>query len=130
MSSSDKKSVNSKLVSNLVPAKNTELVVNMTTTSSIRAVFLCCILVATLANLEISIDFLFFTPVVFSTTTCNAPTVTVLAINAQTTPNANVIPKVCSGGKGDSELAKNADTVVTTASVNATLIIENDLIHA
>ena len=40
MSSSERKSVSSKLVSSLVPAKNTELVVNRTTTKSILAVFL------------------------------------------------------------------------------------------
>ena len=34
------------------------------------------------------------------------------------------------GGSGDKELARNADTVVTTASVKATLNIEKALIHA
>ena len=53
-----------------------------------------------------------------------------LAINAQTTPKANVIPKVRSGGRGDRELARNADTVVITARVKAILSIENDFIHA
>ena len=51
-------------------------------------------------------------------------------MNAHTTPNANVMPKVRNGGSGDKELARNADTVVTTASVKATLNIENALIHA
>ncbi len=40
------------------------------------------------------------------------------------------MPKVRNGGNGDKELARNAETVVTTAKVNATLKIENALIHA
>ena len=40
------------------------------------------------------------------------------------------MPKVRKGGNGDNELARKADTVVTTASVKATLNIENALTHA
>ena len=66
----------------------------------------------------------------FSTTTCTAPTVTVLAINVETTPNANVNPNACRGGNGEKEFAKNAKTVVTTARDNAILIFIKDCIQA
>ena len=77
-----------------------------------------------------SIDLRALTPVVFSTSTCKAPTVTVLATKADTTPKANVNPKDFSGGKGDRKLARKANAVVITDSVSAILRIENDLTHA
>ena len=54
----------------------------------------------------------------------------VLAINAETTPSARVAPNVLSGGSGENELDMNAKTVVTTASIKATLIESNDWTHA
>ena len=77
-----------------------------------------------------SIDLRVLNPVVFSTNTCSAPTVTVLAINADTTPNAKVSPNDFSGGKGDRKLARKAKAVVTTDRVSANLRIENERTQA
>ena len=65
-----------------------------------------------------------------SNTTCRAPMSSVEERNAQMTPNANAIPKVARGGRGEMMLARKAATVVTTASVNGTLSFPHALIHA
>ena len=54
----------------------------------------------------------------------------VLAAKAETTPRASVNPKVLSGGSSDDMLARNAKTVVTTASDRASRSTENASTHA
>ena len=83
-----------------------------------------------LVNPGNSIDRRALPPVVFSTNTCSAPTVTVLATNADTTPKAKVKPKDFKGGKGDRKLARKANAVVITDSVSASLRVENERTHA
>ena len=69
-------------------------------------------------------------PVVFSTKTCKAPTVTVLATKAETTPKARVNPKDFRGGSGERKFAKKANAVVTTDKVRASLRIEKERTQA
>jgi hypothetical protein len=63
-------------------------------------------------------------------TTCKEPTITVDEAKAQNTPKARAYPKVANGGKGEMTLARNAATVVTTASESGTDNRAQDLNHA
>ena len=46
------------------------------------------------------------------------------------TPNANAIPNVAKGGRGEMMFARKAATVVTTARVSGTLSLPHALIQA
>ena len=135
MPSSERKSVNSKLVSNSLIATITEPMVISATTSKTLAVFLLWNRVAKSAELFIFRPRDLISPAVFSTTTCTAPTNTVLATKAETTPSARVNPKVRSGASsepngGGNELARKAKTVVITARESAKRSTETDSTHA
>ena len=130
ISSSDRKSESSKLVSSPCWATITEPAVIIATVSSTKGALPRWKFAAPLASDSSSRPLFVEDPVVLSTTTCMAPTVTVLATNAEVTPRARVIPKVRSGGNGENEFARNANTVVTTARDSAIRRSMNAFAHA
>ena len=130
ISSSDRKSVNSKLVSSPCIATTTDPAVIMATDRRTMGAFPLWNSAALSARLPSSSPLLLEAPMVLSTKTCIAPTVTVLARNADTTPRARVAPNVLRGGKGEREFARNAKTVVVTANDSATLSSIRALAHA
>ena len=130
ISSSDRKSVNSKLVSNSITATTTEPVVSAATASITHTAFFLwnsVTLEAVFSNWSPPPMLL---PTPLSATICVAPTVTVLAMKAETTPSAKVIPNVLRGGSGEKEFERKAKTVVMTARVNAILSDEKDSTQA
>ena len=125
-----RKSVNSKLVSSLPIETNVEESVKIATTTITLAKPLSMKIDAFFViSLDLT-DFWVDCPVERSDMTCIAPTVTVVAMNAHTTPIASVVPNALRGSMGDNAFERNAVTVVMTDRDSASLNTSNELVQA